>query len=138
MGRESHYPTVVHSHSSIALLQERFRQLQRVKEMREERELLKLVSQPKQLNHNPTTSYEPTRLFFHPELVVPSRSPPHVSLTLWPTPLENHTRSPDIPASTSLRSKVYPYSLQASRKNVYDCDHSDSESDSGVDTSLHL
>ncbi|KAI4296024.1 hypothetical protein L6164_036014 [Bauhinia variegata] len=138
MGRESHDPTVVHSHSSIALLQERFRQLQRVKEMREERELLKLLAETKQTNHNPTTSYEPTRLFYHPELVVPSssRSPPHVSLTLWPTTSEDDTKTPETPVSMSLSSKDHTHSLQASWKNVYDCDHS--ESDSGVDTSLHL
>ena len=39
MGRQGNDPTVMHS--SIALLQERFRQLQRAKEMREERELLR-------------------------------------------------------------------------------------------------
>uniref|UniRef100_A0A803QBX2 Uncharacterized protein n=1 Tax=Cannabis sativa TaxID=3483 RepID=A0A803QBX2_CANSA len=36
-------------HSSIALLQERFRQLQRAKEMREEKELLRLLSESERI-----------------------------------------------------------------------------------------
>ncbi|XP_073227000.1 uncharacterized protein [Cicer arietinum] len=109
-------------HSSIALLQERFRQLQRVKEMREKRELLKMLStsntdQPKLFNFNFSSNssiihHEPiTRIFFHPELIninSSSLSPNHLSLSLWPT--------------TSQCMKEYD-------NNV--CD-------SGVDTSLHL
>lgn len=136
MGRESHDPSVVNS--SIALLQERFRQLQRVKEMREERELMKMHTAPKQqFNSNiPTVTYdyESTRLFSHPELIVPSRSPPHVSLSLWPT----SQSSVQTPVSMNLCPTDYTHtqSMQASwKKNVYDWD---SGSDSGVDTSLHL
>ena len=58
MGRDSHDPTSFHS--SIALLQERFRQLQRVKEMREERELQKMLNEPKQFSSNTTTSMSRT------------------------------------------------------------------------------
>ncbi|TKY72249.1 hypothetical protein E2542_SST00988 [Spatholobus suberectus] len=140
MGRESHDPTSFHS--SIALLQERFRQLQRVKEMREERELQKMLNEPKQFNSNTTMStYEPTRLLSQPELITPSRSPPHVSLSLWPT---SHAKQEDYtsvqtPVSMNLCPTDYNHahsqSLQVSWKNVYDCD---SGADSGVDTSLHL
>lgn len=66
MGRQNGAdPTVLHS--SIALLQERFRQLQRVKEMREERELLRVFSH--------SDAGQPARLepFFHPDLILPSR-----------------------------------------------------------------
>ncbi|CAI9782290.1 unnamed protein product [Fraxinus pennsylvanica] len=44
MGRQNNDPKVVGS--SIVLLQERFRQLQRLKEKREERDLLKLFVDP--------------------------------------------------------------------------------------------
>ncbi|KAK7303394.1 hypothetical protein RJT34_14299 [Clitoria ternatea] len=147
---ESHHdPTVFHS--SIALLQERFRQLQRVKEMREERELQKMLNEPKQFNSNITmsSSYEPTRLLSHPESIVPSRSPPppHVSLSLWPTSLDKKEDYSSVHSPVSLNqcsssdnnNNNYNYthsqSLQVSWKNDYDCD---SASDSGVDTSLHL
>ena len=142
MGRESHDPTVVHS--SIALLQERFRQLQRVKEMREERELRKMLAhEPKQLSsNNHTMSYEPTtRVFSHPELIAPSsRSPPHFSLSLWPISQANQEdqRSFQNPVSMDLcptYTHTHAQTLQASWKNVHDWD---SGSDSGVDTSLHL
>ena len=142
MGREIHDPTAINS--SIALLQERFRQLQRVKEMREERELLKMLSaEPKHFNSNPTImTYEPARLFFHPEWTIPSRSPPHVSLSLWPTSQgmqeeNNKTSVVGTPVPMNLRPTgcTRKQSLQASWKNVCDWD---SDSDSGVDTSLHL
>ncbi|XP_061344300.1 uncharacterized protein LOC133290249 [Gastrolobium bilobum] len=141
MGRESHDdPTVVHS--SIALLQERFRQLQRVKQMREERELKKMLTEPKQFNSITTTSYyEPTKMFSHPEFNTPSsRSPPHVSLSLWPTSQdmqEDYTRVQTPASMNLLRPTDYTHaqSLQVSWKNVYDCE---AGSDSGVDTSLHL
>ncbi|XP_014517397.1 uncharacterized protein LOC106774885 [Vigna radiata var. radiata] len=124
MGREeSHQPTSFHS--SIALLQERFRQLQRVKQMREERELQKMLNQPKQFTSNSTLTYH------NPQFIMPSTSPPHVSLSLWPSshPNQDHYATPPTPLST------HSQSLQLSWKNVYD---SDSAADSGVDTSLHL
>lgn len=143
MGRENHDPTIV-VHSSIALLQERFRQLERVKEMREERELKKMLNEPKQFNSNTIPSYDydqSTRLFSsNHELIIPSRSPPHVSLSLWPTTSEvkqqeDYFTSMKSPVSMNLCTTNYTKNLQASWKNGYDCD---SPSDSGVDTSLHL
>ncbi|KAK7363842.1 hypothetical protein VNO77_06001 [Canavalia gladiata] len=140
MRRKIHDPTVVHS--SIVLLRERFRQLQRVKEIRKERELLKMLcTEPKHFNSNATTIYEPTSQFFHPELIIPSRSSPHVSLSLWPTSQcmqEDNKSIIENPVSMKLLSIdcTHAQSLQASWKNnVYDWD---SGSDSGVDTSLHL
>ena len=143
MGREGQDPTVLHHSSSIALLQERFRQLQRVKEMREERELLKLLSETKQFftSSNPVTTnhYEPAKLSYKPEMVIPAKSPPQpprVSLSLWPTSEEDKRTLEANPVSVSLCPKDYALSsLKTPWKNFCDCD---SESDSGVDTSLHL
>ncbi|KAJ1400346.1 hypothetical protein SESBI_29553 [Sesbania bispinosa] len=140
MGGKTHDPSVVHS--SIALLQERFRQLQRVKEMREKRELLKMLgTEPKHfINSIPTMTCDPTRLFFHHELFIPSKSPPHVCLSLWPTSQEDNSSSSTVettPVSKNVcfTDCTHTQSLQASWKNTYDWN---SGSDSGVDTSLHL
>ncbi|KAK2412920.1 hypothetical protein QL285_048064 [Trifolium repens] len=138
MNRKIHDSTMVNS--SIALLQERFRQLQRVKEMREKRELLKMLS----MSHEPITTT--TRLFLHPELInintSSGSSPPHVSLSLWPTTSQPQGMQHDINNNNTstvenavlfknLCSKdcTQKQPLQASWNNVYD---------SGVDTSLHL
>ncbi|XP_058755160.1 uncharacterized protein LOC131628334 [Vicia villosa] len=136
MGRENHDPTIVHS--SIALLQERFRQLERVKEMREERELKRMLNEPKQIYDQSTRL-----LSSNHELIIPSSSsPPHVSLSLWPTTSsqvkqqEEYYSSLKSPVSMNLCTTSYTQNMQASSwKNGYDCD---SSSDSGVDTSLHL
>ncbi|BAT87546.1 hypothetical protein VIGAN_05092800 [Vigna angularis var. angularis] len=132
MGRESHDPTSFHS--SIALLQERFRQLQRVKQMREERELQKMLNEPKQFTSNSTLTYHNSNtcsILSHPEFIMPSTSPPHVSLSLWPSSQSKQDDYASAPTPVSTHSQ----SLQLSWKNVYD---SDSGADSGVDTSLHL
>ncbi|KAL6010995.1 hypothetical protein ACLOJK_001439 [Asimina triloba] len=72
MGRKNSGTTTVAQHSSsIALLEERFRKLQRVKEMREEREQLRLFAEPDEIG--PTNRCEPSSLlsmlFFHPKLI---------------------------------------------------------------------
>ncbi|KAK7387686.1 hypothetical protein VNO78_22476 [Psophocarpus tetragonolobus] len=136
MRRKIHDPIGVRS--SIVLLQERFRQLQRVKEMRKKRELLKmLATDPKHFNSNSTT-----RQFLDPELMIPSRLHPHVSLSLWPASQcmqEYNISTIETPGSKNIRfiDCTHRHSLQASWKNAYDW-NSGSESDSGVDTSLHL
>ncbi|BAT77314.1 hypothetical protein LR48_Vigan01g325600 [Vigna angularis] len=134
MRSKIHEPAAVRS--SIVLLQERFRQLQKAKEMRKKRELLKIFTiDPKHFNSNTTT-----KQFFHPELMIPSGSLPHVSLSLWPTSqcmVEYNKSTIETPVSknTSSIDSTHTQSLQASWKNLYDWD---SGSDSGVDTSLHL
>lgn len=92
MVREISKDDAVVVRSSIALLQERFRELQRVKAIREQREALRLLalSEP---NHS--MKYEPAeaaRLFFHPndhhhvQLAHGHRSSSSPSsLSLWPT-----------------------------------------------------
>ncbi|KAJ0843446.1 hypothetical protein HanRHA438_Chr15g0691421 [Helianthus annuus] len=64
--------------SSIAMLQERFRQLEKVKEMREERELLKL---PYKYNYNHPPHNNSHNLFFHSK---------ERELLKLPTPKQSH------------------------------------------------
>ncbi|XP_062086825.1 uncharacterized protein LOC133793505 [Humulus lupulus] len=155
MGRESHeYPTQV-VHSSIALLQERFRELQRVKEMREEKELLRMLSEPKNstykqfdmksltLTSQSQYYYEPAKLFFQPDLVPQQTPTPQVSLSLWPT-FQNSFEEQYHYVSSSfnespLLMKAWPMivnspSFQPSMNKSQD--YVDHEAD--VDTSLHL
>ncbi|KAI3786397.1 hypothetical protein L1987_40042 [Smallanthus sonchifolius] len=58
------------SGSSIALLQERFRQLQRMREKRQEMELLKLFPEPETMSQTSQTNrYEPlVRSLVHPDM----------------------------------------------------------------------
>lgn len=51
----------LHTHSSIALLQERFRQLERAKEMREKKELSRQLTNS--IPHDLTATYNPSRSF---------------------------------------------------------------------------
>ncbi|KAI3695378.1 hypothetical protein L1987_78375 [Smallanthus sonchifolius] len=57
--------------SSIALLQERFRQLQRMREKRQEIELLKLFPEPETMSQTSQTNrYEPlVRSLVHPDMM---------------------------------------------------------------------
>ncbi|XP_057415942.1 uncharacterized protein LOC130710630 [Lotus japonicus] len=134
MNRKMHDSTVL-VHSSIALLQERFMQLQRVKEMREKRELVKMLNITEPQHFNSTNPTKKTRL----------TSPPHVSLSLWPTSkgMMKEDKDSNI-VETPVLMNLYPAAdcaqtqpLHASWKNVYDWDLG-SDSDTGVDTSLHL
>ncbi|KAK9224201.1 hypothetical protein WN944_012651 [Citrus x changshan-huyou] len=153
MGRESNDPIV--TQSSIALLQERFRQLQRVKEMREERELHlhKMVVEPKLFS--PAMQYDcyetSSRLFFHFLPTRTSTSSPQVSLPLWSYSqskqqvqvhddhfqiqcMETTTLLPTsetVPAAAA--AAAAPPSLHASAKKIETPNHHDD-----VDTSLHL
>ncbi|GAV59876.1 hypothetical protein CFOL_v3_03407 [Cephalotus follicularis] len=132
MGREINCNDPIVIHSSIALLQERFRQLQRVKEMREERELTRLLAEPKQFN--PIMHYEPSRsTYFH---FLPPRSPRHghAPVSLWPYFHQSRHADfqfKDTPLLISLRSKETP-SVHASTNKFDNRDFDD------VDTSLHL
>ncbi|KAE8679154.1 putative metal ion binding protein [Hibiscus syriacus] len=70
MGRQSE-PAV---HSSIALLQERFRRLQRARELRQEREVLLLLSEAERIKSG--TPNETSQSFFHSELML--KPTPHL------------------------------------------------------------
>ncbi|KAF7840535.1 uncharacterized protein G2W53_002833 [Senna tora] len=142
--RESHEATMVHS--SIALLQERFRELQRVKEMREERQILQILTQQQpssqifSSNHHFPNKTHHHHHHHHHEFIIPSSSsrsppPPQVSLTLWPqsqdTQDDQYTRRRlQSPLISSMNSSNYSNHTQSFKDSEY--------SDSGVDTSLHL
>ncbi|KAL4308505.1 hypothetical protein GQ457_01G006890 [Hibiscus cannabinus] len=69
MGRQSDLDV----HSSIALLQERFRKLQRAKQMRQERVVLRLLSEADQIK--PAATHQAPQSFFHSELILQPRPP---------------------------------------------------------------
>lgn len=102
--------------SSISLLQERFKQLQKIKKMRQEKELLKNMLM--HFDHHDVESYNNNKFYFHSELnmIFPQnndKSSSRFSLSLWP----------DIESRNIVRSTP---------KVKRDNSHSD------VDTSLHL
>ncbi|WVZ55832.1 hypothetical protein U9M48_006441 [Paspalum notatum var. saurae] len=131
-------PAIVHT-SSIALLQERFRNLQKVKEMREGRELQRVhysgttdtdrttakpPSLSSALNHGlqlqAASSNEHPRWFLHPDLIRPSR------------PLRGPAAYHGIGGFNSAQVSAPPASPWAGMQN------SGYRSDVDVDTSLHL
>ncbi|GKV41912.1 hypothetical protein SLEP1_g49382 [Rubroshorea leprosula] len=61
-------------HPSVALLQERFRQLERAKEIRQEK-VFSLWMLPKSRQINATMPYVPCRSLFHPTLMLQSDLP---------------------------------------------------------------
>jgi len=103
--------------SSISLLQERFKQLQKIKKMRQEKELLKNMLM--HFAHHDVESYNNNKFYFHSELNMVSpknndKSSSRFSLSLWPD-----IKSRNIVRSTPKLKRDY-------------------NSHSDVDTSLHL
>ncbi|XP_048447322.1 uncharacterized protein LOC125480475 [Pyrus x bretschneideri] len=143
MDRESHETTVVHS--SIALLQERFRELQKVKAMREEREISRMLalstdSEPKQftaMDRNPTMLN-----LFHFDHIVHGRrtSASGGSLSLWPTLQSKHVDCPQRKTETLLLINLWPTFTDDTSLKICSNKFEDSIPNSGsdVDTSLHL
>lgn len=114
MGRQDNDSTVVNS--SIALLQERFRQLEKVKERREGKQLLRLLS----TENNTSASQQ--------RLVIPNnRQTHHDSLSLGLNLTSKQGDKNNMKSNTSLS----PWSQGASSTSR-NFDTSD------VDTSLHL
>ncbi|MCH96027.1 hypothetical protein A2U01_0017010 [Trifolium medium] len=114
MGRQDNDPTMVNS--SIALLQERFRQLEKVKERREGKQLLTLLSS----ESNTSTSQQ--------RLVVPNnRQTHHDSLSLGLNLTSKQGDMNTMKSSTSLSS--WPHGGSSTSRNF---------DTSEVDTSLHL
>ncbi|KAJ6298418.1 hypothetical protein OIU76_019551 [Salix suchowensis] len=113
-------PAIIHS--SIALLQERFRQLERAKEMRQQRELLKLFSEADHVQS--AMACESSKLL-HSELTLPPRQPIQASLSFQPT-LQTEHNDLKAPIVANLCSTDSVMNLR------YNFDESD------VDTSLHL
>ncbi|KAJ9176798.1 hypothetical protein P3X46_012075 [Hevea brasiliensis] len=125
MGRQNSDATV--ASSSIALLQERFRELQKIREKRKEKELLKLFSESERSSAPPGMHFEPSKLTYHqPETILPNKAPAlqdsHLSLGLN-THSNNHGDT--MKTSTSL----WPNTGTSSSRNFESPD---------VDTSLHL
>lgn len=111
--------------SSIALLQQRFRELERIREKREERLLHVLAPRPVA-----TTSPRemPVKWFFHPELLYPCR------------PLRDTAAASLFPAceckSFQLHGDNDPITVELWPSKTYNYKHVSGEVD--VDTSLHL
>ncbi|KAL9444625.1 hypothetical protein AB3S75_017754 [Citrus x aurantiifolia] len=121
MDRPSGKPTI----HSIALLQERFRQLQRAKEIRQKRELLQLFSASEPLT---LTNEAPSRLLCFCEQTPPARPPLHGSFLHQPN--KKSTRSDLQHTETPLLVNIYAADDIMQETNNYN--------DSHVDTSLHL
>ncbi|XP_024021947.1 uncharacterized protein LOC112091765 [Morus notabilis] len=119
-------------HSSIALLQERFRQLQRAKEMRKEKELLRLFSESERTS-NPTKRYEPTGLFFFSESVPPHHRPPsHQGSIYVQQNFQGKHGNFQGNETNPIFANMTSTSGAAMNNRTYSFDDSD------VDTSLHL
>ncbi|URD97971.1 hypothetical protein MUK42_30500 [Musa troglodytarum] len=114
MGRQSNDATV--RCSSIALLQERFRQLQRIKEMREEKRILRMIAEA-----------ERPKWFFCPDLAHPS-GPPCGSSSLQAEYHANCAEIQSFKTSLSLCLRSSDVSMHASKMS----------NETEVDTSLHL
>ncbi|KAK4439452.1 hypothetical protein Salat_0280100 [Sesamum alatum] len=129
--------------SSIALLQERFRQLQRMKELRQEKELLRMLSETERYSSPPITpnySYDQFRSTTSESITMflPDHPKPQycqLSLSLWP---DSQTTCNKHPVS---RGKVEAQSNRVKSSSLV-CSSSikleNSGSDHDIDTSLHL
>ncbi|EXC02643.1 hypothetical protein L484_002308 [Morus notabilis] len=121
MGRQSGDATTKVS-SSIALLQERFRQLQKVKEKREEKELLKMLSESERAS--PTSHFDPSNLPFQSN----NRR----------TVLSSHTHTPTTSRDQSLSLGLDLQATQADLNTASSATSSKTIDNSEIDTSLHL
>lgn len=125
------------SHSSIALLQERFRKLQKAKEMREEKELLRLLSESgRRTNNSRARSYEQKGMLIHSEAKaghIPERSQSTQRGSM--EKMHSDLQGNEIPVFGNKFSSTSPGAFtQCYRTNNIDDDDNDSE----VDTSLRL
>ncbi|KAI8557507.1 hypothetical protein RHMOL_Rhmol04G0016100 [Rhododendron molle] len=128
MNKQSCDSLIVHS-SSIALLQERFRQLQRAKEMREGRELLRQVTEPDR--DNSSTCQDPSRVLFQSELIRPVRLP------LQGSPSSSYQKSQSKQADL-WAAATPPTSASLHYMETVKHRSSSSFQESDIDTSLHL
>lgn len=125
MGRQSSDPTTVSS--SIALLQERFRQLQKVKERREEQKLLQMLSETERVTPS-TRHFEPARLPYQSDVVLPIRSSTPAADSSLSLGLNVQPKQVDYCGMKTLPFTASSPTTSSSRK--YD--------NSELDTSLHL
>ncbi|KAJ1294657.1 hypothetical protein BS78_01G162200 [Paspalum vaginatum] len=116
--------------SSIALLQQRFRELERIREKREERLLHMLAPRPAATI---TPRETPVKWFFHPDLLYPCRP-------LRDTTAATASLFSAVPATSceckSFQLRGEPIAVELWPSKTYNYKHVSGEVD--VDTSLHL
>lgn len=139
MGRQNGDAAMVNS--SIALLQERFRELQRIREKRQEKEILKLFASSESDQRVASTMHfdEPTCKFtFQPDqTTLPNRpSTPQDSLLSLGLNSQSNNKHPDFRAMKSTPSSLWPNSTRNSSSSSSSSSRNLENSD--VDTSLHL
>lgn len=139
MGRQNGDAAMVNS--SIALLQERFRELQRIREKRQEKEILKLFASSESDQRVASTMHfdEPTCKFtFQPDqTTLPNRpSTPQDSLLSLGLNSQSNNKHPDFRAMKSTPSSLWPNSTGNSSSSSSSSSRNLENSD--VDTSLHL
>ncbi|KAI3466506.1 hypothetical protein Pfo_023169 [Paulownia fortunei] len=123
--------------SSIALLQERFRQLQKMKELRQEKELLRMLSESERYSPPIITPRERRSTTFSGSeqiFVPPPRPHCQLSLSLWPDSQIKHADSRGIDQAPS----NLPKSLFTDAPLVCTSPIKLESSDSDIDTSLRL
>lgn len=123
--------------SSIALLQERFRQLQKMRELREKKQLLSRMSSEPERSYTPPIIIPTSKPWFSGSY---GQTPQYcqLSLSLWPYNSENkNAGSPAVEAPTSSPSKI---SLFGSDRTGLACTSPVKlqSCDSEIDTSLRL
>ncbi|PIA25643.1 hypothetical protein AQUCO_11000048v1 [Aquilegia coerulea] len=131
MGRQD--SELVVTHSSIALLQERFKQLEKMKEMREQRELLRLFPEQESRISSSTMHYKTSsRRYCNPELSLsPSSSSSQGSPNSFRQEFQNkRTDYGDVESRLSLN--LWHTTNRATFRTSYIRDNNE------VDTSLHL
>ncbi|RCV41963.1 hypothetical protein SEVIR_9G175500v4 [Setaria viridis] len=118
--------------SSIALLQQRFRELERIREKREERLLHVLAPRPA-ATATAAQREMPVKWFFHPELLYPCRP-------LRDTAVTAAALFPAVPTTAceckSFQLRGDPIAVELWPSKTYNSKHVPGEVD--VDTSLHL
>ncbi|KAG2719523.1 hypothetical protein I3760_03G270200 [Carya illinoinensis] len=115
---------------SIALLQERFRHLEKVKERREEKELLKLSSETERISTAQIMHSETSKLSFQPEMIAPQlRSNLQDPLSLG---LNLQTKQDDDDLQDRKMTNLWPPNGAGTASTSRSSENSD------VDTSLHL
>lgn len=119
--------------SSIALLQERFRQLQKMKEMRQEKELIRFLSESSDRYSPPITQTPPYNNMLSSQVLFVSADHPELTLSLWPgsqIKKPNHSQS-----AFNVRKSWFadaPAGLACGSMVMHE------RGDTDIDTSLHL
>ncbi|CAI9756672.1 unnamed protein product [Fraxinus pennsylvanica] len=120
--------------SSIALLQERFRQLEKMKEMRQEKALLRILSESERPYSPPIMHYEPEHksCVSSEHMIFAPKPNCQLSLSLFP---DTQIKSPSFQGAEVPRGTI---SWLVDTPSVCSSSIKIDNSDSDVDTSLHL